>query len=114
MKRSKLQGGAFVERRSGDAFVEEENCKKENWKDDEDRSGLFIYGLSHFTGKKKLVEYFRKYDKHIQCRLLQDKHGRSRGIASVVFAEQSAFDDVLQNNPHRIDGKWVSFLISEC
>lgn len=114
MKRSKLHGGAFVEQRSGDAFVEEGKYKKENWeesKDDEDGRGLFIYGISHFTSTEMLEECFSKYGELSQCYVVKDEQGRRRDFGFVQFTDHSVDDHVLQNN-HRIDGSWVSFLIS--
>lgn len=68
---------------------------------------LFVGGLSWGTTQDKLECYFSKYGKIIDCVVLKNHMGRSRGFGFVTFADPKNVFAVFENHPHCLDGRFI-------
>lgn len=67
---------------------------------------LFVGGLSWGTTQDKLQNYFSKFGKIIDCVVLKNHVGRSRGFGFVTFADPKDLYAVLENQ-HCLDGRFI-------
>ncbi|CAF4118827.1 unnamed protein product, partial [Rotaria sp. Silwood2] len=74
---------------------------------DEQYRKLFIGGLSYTTADDKLKEYCSKYGEIIECVIMRDREGRSRGFAFVNFKDRAMIDNFMAHRPHIIDGRQI-------
>ncbi|CAF3546165.1 unnamed protein product [Adineta steineri] len=68
---------------------------------------LFIGGLIHTITDEKLKEYCSKYGEIIECVIMRDREGRSRGFAFVSFKDRATVENFMKDRPHIIDGKKI-------
>ena len=58
-----------------------------------------------------LQRYFSRYGEVIDCVVMKNSEsGRSRGFGFVTFSDPANVSLVLQNGPHQLDGRTVSFI----
>ncbi|CAF1423845.1 unnamed protein product [Rotaria sordida] len=74
---------------------------------DEQHRKLFIGGLSYTTTDDKLKEYCSKYGEILECVIMRDREGRSRGFAFVSFKDRVMIDNFMAYRPHIIDGRQI-------
>ena len=74
---------------------------------------LFIVGLPQEAKKHHIRDYFKKYGKIDDVRIIIDKMAKaSRGFGFVLFKDANTMKKVLSmNTEHKIMGKVVSFRI---
>merc|ERR1711935_73837 len=69
---------------------------------------MFIGGLSHETTTAKLWEYFAQYGEVEDVDIKTDPHtGESRGFGFLLYKEETAIEEVVNNGPHNLDGKRI-------
>ncbi|KAI0982489.1 hypothetical protein GJ496_009036 [Pomphorhynchus laevis] len=68
---------------------------------------VFIGGLNYRTSEVSLRDYFSKYGVIVDCVVMQDQNGRSRGFGFVTYSKSTMVDDLMKNRPHLIDGREV-------
>ena len=73
---------------------------------------MFIGGLSWETTHDTLLRYFSRYGEVCDCVVMKNPDtGRSRGFGFITFSDPSNVDLVLQNVPHTLDGRTVSYYL---
>ena len=74
---------------------------------------MFIGGLSWETTRDNLLRYFSQYGEVVDCVVMKNPEtGRSRGFGFITFADPNNVGLVLQNTPHILDNRTVSFTFS--
>ena len=77
------------------ADISKDNCK------------MFIGGLNWETTEDGLREYFSKYGRVVDLRIMKDNNtGRSRGFGFLTFESPSSVDEVVKTQ-HILDGKVI-------
>lgn len=76
--------------------------------DDKDvMSKMFVGGLSWDTSKEGLQSYFCRFGEIVDCVVMINEHGRSRGFGFVTFRDPEVVQVVCRGGPHRIDNRVV-------
>ncbi|XP_003740835.1 heterogeneous nuclear ribonucleoprotein 27C [Galendromus occidentalis] len=76
--------------------------------DDKDvLSKMFVGGLSWDTTKEGLQSYFCRFGEIVDCVVMTNEQGRSRGFGFVTFKDPQVVQVVCQGGPHRIDNRVV-------
>jgi len=75
----------------------------------QDEAGkLFIGGIHRSTTQESLKNYFEKFGKIKECKLMIDKlTGNSRGFGFVTYVDPLSVNEVLLKKPHTLDNKMI-------
>ncbi|OQR79824.1 heterogeneous nuclear ribonucleoprotein 27C-like, partial [Tropilaelaps mercedesae] len=68
---------------------------------------MFVGGLSWDTTKEGLQSYFCRFGEIVDCVVMSNDQGRSRGFGFVTFKDPQVVQVVCQGGPHRIDNRVV-------
>jgi len=69
---------------------------------------LFIGGIHRSTTQDSLKNYFEKFGKIKECKLMIDKMtGNSRGFGFVTYIDPLSVNEVLAKKPHTLDNKII-------
>lgn len=68
---------------------------------------LFIGGLHPSTTSETLQQYFGKFGKVLEARVMKDQNGKTRGFGFITYARSHMVDEAQKARPHKIDGKVV-------
>lgn len=69
---------------------------------------LFIGGIHRSTTQESLKNYFEKFGKIKECKLMIDKlTGNSRGFGFVTYVDPLSVNEVLLKKPHTLDNKMI-------
>lgn len=72
----------------------------------EEMRKIFIGGLNRSTKAEDFIPHFEKYGDILDKVVIQDRDtGNSKGYGFITFSESKSVEEVLQDNPHEIDGK---------
>jgi len=66
---------------------------------------IFVGGLNWETSDEALKKYFSKYGNIVDCVVMRDNNGKSRGFGFVTFDKVSCVDDCIAAKPHRLDDR---------
>lgn len=68
---------------------------------------LFIGGLHPRTKVETLEEYFSKFGKVTEAKVMKDETGKTRGFGFITYERAAMVDRAQEARPHEIDGKAV-------
>lgn len=68
---------------------------------------IFVGGLNYRTTEESLRNHFAQCGKILDCIVMFDQSGRSRGFGFVTFMSSAVVDKVMNQRPHMIDGREV-------
>jgi len=75
----------------------------------EQQRKLFIGSLSFDTTDEGMREYFRQFGDVLDCIVMKDpKTKRSRGFGFITFKTIAMVDRVMEERPHKLDGRTVT------
>ncbi|KAI0990552.1 hypothetical protein GJ496_009650 [Pomphorhynchus laevis] len=97
----------------GDDQLNDSNQSKSSEKKDdkgrisepEQQRKLFVGGVNYRTDEESLRTYFGDHGEIVDCVVMRDPAGRSRGFAFVTFTSMDCVDSVMKSRPHVIDGR---------
>ncbi|CAF0860216.1 unnamed protein product [Didymodactylos carnosus] len=68
---------------------------------------IFIGGLSYKTEDQQFRDHFSKYGDILDCIIMRDREGRSRGFGFVTYSTSAMIDNLMANRPHVLDGREI-------
>jgi len=75
--------------------------------DNKENGKLFVGGLSWDTTSNDLETHFNLYGNVIDCVVLKNQDGRSRGFGFVTYSEPQCIFIALENGPHVLNGRTI-------
>ena len=79
----------------------------EDEKKSEDKVELYVSNVPYSVDESGIDDYFSKYGKVVNVKLLKDKMGRSKGIAFVKFENSSQATKALGANETELEGRKI-------
>ncbi|KAK8761714.1 hypothetical protein V5799_027018 [Amblyomma americanum] len=76
-------------------------------RENEEQGKIFVGGLSWETTQESLLNYFSRFGEVVDCVVMCNETGRSRGFGFVTFRDPSCVATVLAGGPHQLDGRTV-------
>ncbi|CAF3570641.1 unnamed protein product [Rotaria socialis] len=68
---------------------------------------VFIGGLSYKTDDQVFKDYFSKHGEIVDCIIMRDREGRSRGFGFVTYASSTMVDSLMAARPHVLDSREI-------
>ncbi|CAF1002667.1 unnamed protein product [Didymodactylos carnosus] len=68
---------------------------------------VFIGSLSYRMEDSAFREYFAKYGDVLDCIIMRDRDGRSRGFGFVTYSQSSMVDNLMRHRPHVLDSREI-------
>ncbi|CAF0736937.1 unnamed protein product [Adineta steineri] len=68
---------------------------------------VFIGGLSYKTDDQAFKSYFSTYGDIVDCIIMRDRDGRSRGFGFVTYASSAMVDRLMAGRPHILDTREI-------
>ncbi|CAO1632326.1 unnamed protein product [Sympodiomycopsis kandeliae] len=72
----------------------------------DDGSKMFVGGLSWQTSEETLVNYFSQFGKVLECNIMKDNQGISRGFGFLKFEDPKTVNNIMVRE-HWLDGKTI-------
>ncbi len=69
-----------------------------------DDQKMIVFGVSYSTTKEGFRDYFAGYGEVLECELMFNREGRSRGFGFVLYKDDAVNKQVL-SMPHQLDGR---------